>query len=149
MDSGQRFQLEVPLDASQVSSFNPAYQVKVVAYPIYGEPHERIVNFSPAGHGSALFTFSEAPGSLKLAIWPEGVSTAGLSNLQTISIDLPASSWLKVSDIRLPEVTISDYYWNWWLHLTRKFRVDRQPIHVDGFPVFGTKIAVYDADGMW
>ncbi|MGO9880986.1 MAG: hypothetical protein ACLPSM_16775 [Acidimicrobiales bacterium] len=149
MAPAHKFLLEVPLDASQVSSFNPAYQVKVVAYPIYGVAHERIVNFSPSGQGSALFTFTEAPGSLKLAIWPEAVSTAGLRNLQTISVDVPASSWLKVSAIRLPEITISDYYWNWWLHLTRKFTADRQPIHVDGFPVFGTRIAVYDGDGMW
>ena len=149
MANGDRFLLEVPLDASQVLNFHPAFQVKVVAYPIYGEAHERIVNFSVTGRGSALFNFSQAPGSLKLAIWPETVSTAGLRNVQTISVDVPASSWLKAWEIKLPEVVITDYYWNWWLHLTRKFTVDRRPICGDGIPVFATRIAVYDADGQW
>jgi hypothetical protein len=149
MPSGQRFLLELALDASQVSKFNPAYQVKVVAYPKQGEAFERIVNFSRTGQGSALFSFSEAPGALKLAIWPEAVSTSDQESLRTISVDVPASSWQASSAIKLPEIAITDYFWNWWLHLTRNFCVDCEPVCASGCPVFGSPITIYDADCMW
>jgi hypothetical protein len=149
MPSGQRFLLELALDASQVSNFNPAYQVKVVAYPKQGEAYERIVNFSRTGQGSALFSFNEAPGALKLAIWPEAVSASDQNSLRTISIDVPVSSWHTSTAIKLPEVAITDYFWNWWLHLTRNFSVDRQPVCASGCPVFGSPISVYDRDGIW
>jgi hypothetical protein len=149
MAPGHKFQLEVSLDASQVANFDPGQQVKVVAYLRHGEPHERIVNFSLAGRGSALFSFNEAPGSLKLAIWPGAVSTSGLESVQTISVDVPSSSWQSDSAIKLPEIPISDYYWNWWLHLTQKFSVDRPPAYAEGYPVFCPSITVYDGDGQW
>jgi hypothetical protein len=149
MSSGHRFLLELALDASQVSNFNPAYQVKVVAYPKQGEAYERVVNFSRTGQGSALFSFSEAPGALKLAIWPEAVSTADQESLRTISVDVPATSWQTTSQIRLPDIAITDYFWNWWLHLTRNFGVDHQRACASGCPTFGSPITVYDADSMW
>jgi hypothetical protein len=148
MAQGHRFLLEVNLDASHVSNFNPAYQVKVVAYPKQGDAYERIVNFSRAGQGSALFSFIEAPGALQLAIWPEAVSTSDQQSLRTISVDVPASSWQANSEVKLPGITISDYFWNWWLHLTRNFGVDRGPACASGCPAFGSPITVYDADTM-
>jgi hypothetical protein len=149
MPSSPRFLLELTLDASQVSNFNPAYQVRVVAYPKQGEAYERIVNFSRTGQGSALFSFSEAPGALQLAIWPEAVSTADQRSLRTISVDVPASSWQTASEIKLPDIAITDYFWNWWLHLTRNFSVRPQPVSASGCPAFGSPISVYNGDGMW
>ena len=147
--SGNRFLLELALDASQVSNFNAAYQVKVVAYPKQGEAYERIVNFSSAGRGSALVSVSEAPGALKLAVWPEAVSQSDQDNLRTISFDVPASSWQTSSEVKLPGIAISDYFWDWWLHLTRNFGVEREPVCASGCPALSSPITVYDVDTMW
>jgi hypothetical protein len=149
MTNGHRFLLELTLDASHVSNFNPAYQVRVVAHPKHGETYERTVNFSRTGKGSALFSFSEAPGALTLAIRSEAATTSEVKNPKTIYVDAPASSWGTASEIKLHDVPLSDYYWNRWLHLTRNFGADRQSACAAGRPAFGSAITVYNGEGRW
>ena len=123
MAEGKEFVLEVPVDASQVSEFKPNQPVKVVAYTRQGETQESVLNFNAEGKATASFIFSAAPGPVKVALGPETVSAEELTNLQTISVDVPASSWAKARQVKLPSVVISSYYWRWWLHWCRSFKV--------------------------
>src|SRR5580693_3003087 len=113
MADGKEFVLEVPVDASQVSDFKPNHPVKVVAYARRGEAQQCVVNLNAEGKATASFKFSAAPGPVKIALGPESVSAGELTNLQTISVDVPASSWDKASQVKLPSVVISSYYWRW------------------------------------
>jgi hypothetical protein len=149
MAEGNEFVLEVPVDASQVSEFKPNQPVKVVAYTRQGETQESVLNFNAEGKATASFIFSAAPGPVKIALGPETVSAGELTNLQTISVDVPASSWAKARQVKLPSVVISSYYWRWWLHWCRSFKVTGRLICVDGSPVIGATVSAYDVDAWW
>lgn len=146
MAEGREFVLEVPVDASQVSEFKPNHPVKVVAYSKQGDTQESVLNFNVEGKATASFKFGAAPGPVKIALGPETVSAQELSHLQTISVDVPASSWDKARQVKLPSVVISSYYWRWWLHWCRSFKVTGRLICVDGSPVIGAKVSAYDVD---
>jgi hypothetical protein len=149
MAEGKEFVLEVPVDASQVSEFKPNHPVKVVAYPRQGATQESVLNFNAEGKATASFIFSAAPGPVMVALGPETVSAQELANLQTISVDVPASSWDKARQVKLPSVVISSYYWRWWLHWCRSFKVTGRLICVDGSPVIGATVSAYDVDAWW
>jgi hypothetical protein len=149
MAEGKEFVLEVPVDASQVSEFKSNQPVKVVAYTRQGETQESVLNFNAEGKATALFIFSAAPGPVKIALGPETVSAGELANLQTLSVDVPASSWNKARQVKLPSVVISSYYWRWWLHWCRSFKVTGRLICVDGSPVIGATVSAYDVDAWW
>jgi hypothetical protein len=149
MAEGKEFVLEVPVDASQVSEFKPNQPVKVVAYTRQGETQESVLNFNAEGKATASFIFSAAPGPVKVALGPETVSAEELTNLQTISVDVPASSWAKARQVKLPSVVISSYYWRWWLHWCRSFKVTGRLICADGSPVIGATVTAYDVDAWW
>ena len=149
MAEGKEFLLEVPVDASQVSDFKPNHPVKVVAYPRQGNAQERVVNLSAEGKATASFKFSGAPGPVKVALGPETASIADLTNLQTISVDVSAASWDKASQVKLPVVVISSYYWRWWLHWCRSFKVTGRLICADGSPVIGATVSAFDVDAWW
>jgi hypothetical protein len=110
MAEGKEFLLEVPVGASQVSEFKPNHPVKVVAYTRQGKTQESVLNFNAEGKATASFKFSAAPGPVKIALGPETVSAGELTNLQTISVDVPAASWDKARQVKLPSVAISSYY---------------------------------------
>ena len=114
MSEGHEFLLEVPIDASQVSDFKPDRAVKVVAYSKQGEAQERSVKLNAEGKGTVTFGFQQAPGSLQVALGPETASATDLQHLQTISVSVPASSWRKAKQVKLPAIPISSYYWWWW-----------------------------------
>ena len=99
MAEGKEFVLEVPVDASQVSEFRPNHPVKVVAYTRPGESQESVLNFNAEGKATASFKFNAAPGPVKIALGPETVSARELTNLQTISVDVPPSSWDKARQV--------------------------------------------------
>jgi hypothetical protein len=149
MAEGKEFVLEVPVDASQVSEFKPNQPVKVVAYTRQGETQESVLNFNAEGNATASFIFSAAPGPVKIALGPETVSAEELTNLQTISVDVPASAWAKARQVKLPSVVISSYYWRWWLHWCRSFKVTGRLICADGSPVIGATVTAYDVDAWW
>ena len=149
MAEGKEFVLEVPVDATQVSEFKPDQRVKVVAYTRQGEAQESVLNFNAEGKATASFIFSAAPGPVKIALGPGTVSAGELTNLQTISVEVPASSWAKARQLKLPSVVISSYYWRWWLHWCRSFKVTGRLICVDGSPVIGATVSAYDVDAWW
>jgi hypothetical protein len=149
MATDKEFLLEVPVDASQVSDFKPNHPIKVVAYPKQGEAQERVISLNADGQGTASFSFSQAPGSINVALGPETASAADLKNLQTISVNVPASSWLTASAVKLPAVAISSYYWRWWLHWCRSFKVTGRLVCADGSPVVGATVSAYDVDAWW
>jgi hypothetical protein len=149
MAEGKEFVLEVPVDASQVSEFKPDHPVKVVAYTRQGETQESVLNLSAEGKATASFIFSAAPGPVKIALGPETVTARELTNLQTISVDVPASSWDKARQVKLPPVVISSYYWRWWLDWCRSLKVTGRLICVDGSPVIGATVSAYDVDAWW
>ena len=149
MAEGKQYILEVPVDASQVSEFRPNHPVKVVAYTGQGQVHERVISLNAEGKGTASFEFSAAPGAVKIALGPESVSAAELKNLQTISVDVPAGSWQKARQVKMPAVLISAYYWRWWLHWCRSFKVTGRLVCADGSPVVGATVTAYDVDAWW
>ena len=149
MSTGKEYQLEVPVDASQVSDFKPNHPVRVVAYTRQGEAHERVVNLNAEGKGTASFSFSEAPGALKVALGPETASAADLKNMQTITVDVPASYWHGSAELRLPVVPISAYYWRWWLRWCRHFKVTGRLLCADGSPVVGATVSAFDVEAWW
>jgi len=149
MAASKEFLLEVPVDASQVADLKPNHPVKVVVYPRQGAAQERVVKLNADGQATASFSFSEAPGSTKVALGPDTASAADLKNMQTISVDVPASSWQKASQVKLPPIAISPYYWRWWLHWCRSFKVTGRLVCADGSPVVGATVSVYDVNAWW
>ena len=149
MTKDKEFLLEIPIDASQVEDFKPNHPVKVVAYTRQGQAHERVVNLNADGKATAAFAFDGAPGSLKVAVGPETASASDLKNMQTIHVDVPASSWRNASEVRLPVVPISAYYWRWWLRWCRRFKVTGRLLCADGSPVVGATVSAFDVDAWW
>jgi hypothetical protein len=149
MYDSKRFALEVPVDASKVSDLKPNQAVKVVAYPRQGAAHERIVRLNDEGQGSASFSFEEAPVSVSVALGPETASAADLKNLQTITVNVPASSWNEAGEVKLPPVAISSYSWRWWLEWCRSFKVTGRLLCADGSPVVGATVSAFDVDAWW
>ena len=148
MHEHKGFRLEVPLDASQVRGFKPEHALKVIAYG--GKTTlEETVKLDAEGKGSAHFTFSEAPGSLKVALGPENASAEDLKRLQTLSVDVPASKWRGSTEVRLTPVAISNYYWRWWLIWCREFKVTGRVLCADGSPVAGATVCAFDVDWWW
>jgi hypothetical protein len=147
--SDHQYLLEVPLDASQVAELNLDHPVKVVAYTRQGEVHERIVDLSSDGKGHASFNFREAPGSVRVYLGPEKAAAAELKNFQTLSVNVPASSWRAGSRVELPAIRISPYYWRWWLHWCRGFKVTGRLQCANGSPVVGATVTAIDIQAWW
>jgi hypothetical protein len=149
MDTSKPFLLEVPVDASQVADLKPNQAVKVVAYPRQGKTLERLASLNADGSGVVSFRFDEAPGAVKVALGPETASATDLKNLQTINVTVPAAAWRETSEVRLPVVSISPYYWRWWLHWCRNFKVTGRILCADGSPVVGATVSAFDVDAWW
>jgi hypothetical protein len=149
MAASKEFLLEVPVDASQISDLKPNHPVKVVAYPRQGAAQERVVKLNADGQATASFSFSEAPGATTVALGPDTATAADLKNLQTISVNVPASSWLNATSVKVSTIAISPYYWRWWLHWCRSFKVTGRLVCADGSPVVGATVSVYDVDAWW
>jgi hypothetical protein len=149
MAESQQYRLEVPVDASQAADFKPNHPVKVVAYARSGETRESVVRLSTEGKATASFTFEQAPGPVQVALGPDTVSADDLKNLQTITANVPASSWASAREVIIPVVPISTYYWRWWLHWCRSFKVTGRLVCSDGSPVAGATVTAYDVDAWW
>lgn len=148
MPKNMGFKLEVPLDASQVKDFKPDRALKVIAYG-RAKTLEETVKLDAKGKGSVSFNFSEAPGSLKVALGPGNASAEDLKHLQTISVDVPASKWRDSTKLKLTPIVISNYYWRWWWFWCREFKVTGRVHCVDGTPVAGAKVCAFDVDWWW
>jgi len=149
MSEGHEFLLEVPIDASQVSDFKPDRAVKVVAYNKQGEAQERSVKLNAEGKGTVTFGFHKAPGSLQVALGPETASASDLQHLQTISVNVPASSWRNAKQVKVPAVAISSYYWWWWWRWCQNFKITGRVLCANGSPVVGATVCAIDVDYWW
>jgi hypothetical protein len=143
------FQLRIPLDASGVHNFKPERAVKVAAYDSKGRAYEVLVKLDAKGNGTAVLSFKENPGSLKVAVGPESATAEQLKVLQTISLDVARRHWAGKNSLTLSPVVISAYYWWWWLHWCRTFRITGVVRCADGQPVPGAKVCASDTDGFW
>lgn len=149
MSEGGEFRLEVPLDASQIPDFKPDRPVKVVVYNKEGNAQERLVKLNASGKGTASFGFREAPGSLQVMLGPETASVSDLQHLQTISVNVPASSFRAAREVSLPAVAISSYYWWWWWWWCQNFKITGRVLCADGSPVIGATVCAFDVDWWW
>ena len=143
------FKLVVPLDASRIKDFKPERPVKVIARRRDGKTEEQTVNFTKDGKGNATFTFAEQPGRLRVVVGPGDASAEELLGLQTIGLDLSARQWEDRSELTLPPIRISDYYWHWWLRWCRTFTIRGKVVCPDGSPVPGATVCAYDVDWWW
>src|SRR5580692_5497621 len=149
MAEAREFLLEVPLDASKVSDFKPDRAVKVMVYKKQGQPQEQLAKLNAQGKGSVTFSFPKNPGSLQVALGPEKASAADLQNLQTISVNVPASSWRNGKQFTLPTVAISSFYWWWWWRWCQNYTVTGRVVCADGSPVVGATVCASDVDYWW
>jgi hypothetical protein len=149
MAQEKEFLLEVPLDASQVSDFKPDRPVKVAVYSKQGQPQERSVTLNAEGKGSATFRFPKNPGSLQVALGPDKASAEDLQHLQTISVNVPSSSWRTAEKFTLSPVVISSYYWWWWWRWCQNYTVTGRVVCADGSPVVGATVSAIDVDYWW
>ena len=149
MAEAREFLLEVPLDASKVSDFKPDRAVKVMVYKKQGQPQEQLAKLNAQGKGSVTFSFPKNPGSLQVALGPETASAADLQNLQTISVNVPASSWRNGKQFTLPTVAISSFYWWWWWRWCQNYTVTGRVVCADGSPVVGATVCAIDVDYWW
>jgi hypothetical protein len=145
-----RFVLRVPLDASQVSEFCPNCAVRVLVSSKQCAPQQRLVRFSKDKKGTAAFEFESAPQeALRVALGPETATAFELQRMQTIAVNVPASSWSGTSDVAMPAVQISAYYWWWWQHWQQSFKVTGRVVSSRGVPVIGAAVSAFDVDAWW
>jgi hypothetical protein len=145
-----RFVLRVPLDASRVPDFSPDGAVRVLAWSKQGGSQQRVVRFSPSGHATASFEFESAPEeSLRVAVGPENATAFELQRLQTIAVTVPAAVWSGGSEVTVPAVQISTWYWWWWQHWRQSFRVTGRVVNARGVPMIGATVSAFDTDAWW
>ena len=144
--SRQNYKLTIPLDASAVAGRKPEHAVKVAVQDRQGKIHSQNVQFDTSGHATAAFTFPENPGTVRVIVGPENASDEELLGLQTISL---TTRWQAERELALPPITISDYYWRWWLIWCRTFTVHGRVLCADGSPVPGAVVCAYDVDWWW
>lgn len=141
------FLLEVPLDASGIEGFKPEQTVKVLVQDRKATFGSQVVKFDAKGQARASFTFPENPGALRVIVGPEDASDEELTGLQTLQRNIPTRQWLDKTQLRLPPIRISPFYWHWWLRWCQIFTVRGHVICPDGRPVPGAQVCAYDIDG--
>lgn len=146
-DKGTEYTLEVPLDASEVSDFEPGRPLRVVAEASDGAVFSEVVELDKAGRGSAKLGF-DRPVSARVAIGPAEASDDEVLALQTINVDVSARRFTD-NTVTLPVVKVSPYYWHFWWRFCRTFTIRGRILCPDGSPVPGAKICAYDVDFWW
>jgi hypothetical protein len=149
MTSGSKFVLRVPLDASQVADFTPSRPVKVLAWNKKGHNQQCLATLNSQGKGAASFDFELPPESLCVALGPENAAPADLQHLQTISVNVPASTRNAATEVALPAIQISSYHWWWWQHWRQTYRITGRVIGPRGLPVIGASVSAFDVDAWW
>ncbi len=144
-----RFRLGIPLDASGIKDFKPDRGVKVVAFDAKGRSYEDVVRLDAKGKGTANLAFEENPGSLRVVVGPDDASAEQMQGLQTISVDVAGRLWQGKSELTVSAITISAYYWFWWLRWCRHFRITGRVLCANGLPVPGAQVCAYDVDAWW
>lgn len=143
------YELEIPLDASEIDDIEPGQSVKVLVQHRDGTSQVATAELAEKGKGAATFQFEERPGSLQVIVGPEEASAEELLGLQTLRFALQARRWEEQEELELDPVQIPSYYWHWWLRWCRTFTVRGRITCPDGSPVPGAKVCAYDVDSFW
>jgi hypothetical protein len=145
-----RFVLHVPLDASRVPDFTPGVAVRVLAWSKQGTSQQRLVRFGSSRKSAATFEFEDRPQeSLRVALGPETATPFELQRLQTISAAVPVSSWISATEVTLPPMQISQWYWWWWQHWKQNFRITGRVVNASDVPIIGASVSAFDIDALW
>lgn len=148
-ETGNRYTLEVPLDASQIADFKPEQEVKVAVYTGDKVLGSTTTKLSGAGQGKATVYLNELGGAMRAVVGPANASDEELVGLQTIRVDVPGRRLREKGDLLLPKITISPYYWYWWLRWCRNFTIRGVVLCPNGDPVPGATVCAYDVDWWW
>ena len=144
-----KFQLEVPLDASKIEGFEPDQTVKVVAQARDGSSTSATVELNKSGKATAVIRFAKQPGSLRLAIGPANATNEELLGMQTIGLDVSVRQWAEKRQLTLHPIVIAPFYWFWWLRWCRDFTIRGRVLCSDGSPVPGAEVCAFDVDYWW
>jgi hypothetical protein len=146
----EQFQLEIPLDASNIEDFRPEQDVKIVAQDRKGAFYSQTVKLDERGQGVATLTFPENPGSLHVMVGPADAADEEMVGIQhTIAFDLATGQWRPGEVVTLAPIAITAFYWHWWLRWCRTFVIRGRVLCPDGSPVPGAKVCAYDVDSWW
>lgn len=143
------YTLVVPVDASGIQDRDAGALLKVAARGNDGKVVSEKLKLGKEGKGEASLTLRELPKSLRVAIGPVDASDEELLALQTITLDVTGRQWAGKPQLKLPPVSISPYYWYWWLRWCRTFTIRGVLRCPDGRPVPGAKVCAYDVDWFW
>jgi len=143
-----KFELRVPIDASENMDLEAGHRVKVLAR--HGDvAQSQSVALDAKGRGTALFAFEQKPGLIQLTVGPHDATDVELEGLQTIRVEVPGDRWVRGSELVQPAIRIAPYFWRWWLLWCREFVVHGRLICADGSPVPGAQVCAFDVDLWW
>jgi hypothetical protein len=140
--------IAVPLDASSVEDFSPDTPVKVALVVPDGVLAAQVITLDAKGQGIASFELNQRPGSLRALVGPADASDEELTQLQTISVNIPIRA-LGQRELRLSPITIAPFYWHWWRRWCRTFTITGRVVCADGSPVPGATVCASDIDWWW
>ncbi|MBZ0298445.1 MAG: carboxypeptidase-like regulatory domain-containing protein, partial [Anaerolineae bacterium] len=140
------FRLTIPLDASQISDFEPDQLLKVAVRDSRGQTTEAEFKFDKQAKTQVTLNFRERPGALTVAIGPGAASAEELFGMQTLNLNVSVRQWLDRNELTLNPVFIPPYYWYWWRLWCRTFTIRGRLICPDGSPVPGAKVCALDVD---
>jgi hypothetical protein len=148
-DDREKFELQIPLDASGIEGFKPEQEVKVVAQRQDGSLVSQTIRLDEKGQGAVNFVFDEHPGALRIIVGPGIAADEELLGMQTINLHVLIRQWQDKTRLRITPVLISSYYWYWWLFWCRTFTIRGRVLCPDGSPVPGAQVCAYDVDMWW
>lgn len=144
-----RFQLTIPLDASEIEDFKPDQAIRVAAQDSNGEITSETAKLDERGQGSVTLVFAKSPGPLRIAVGPDHASDDELLGMQTINLDVGPRLWGDRQEFTLKPIRISPYYWDFWRRWCRTFVIRGRVVCPDGSPVPGAQVCAFDVDFWW
>lgn len=145
--SRKAFQLEVPIDASEVGALadDERQSLRVVAVA-GGKTVSSEVAISKAGKGKATLELPQSPTAVKLYVGPAAATDEEITQTQTLTVDIRATDVVGKDRLQLEPLRIPPYYWYWWLRWCREFVIRGKVVCPDGHPVPGAEVCASDVD---
>jgi hypothetical protein len=148
-DDREKFELQIPLDASGIEDFQPDQEVKILAQRQDGSLVSQTAQLDEKGQGIVNFAFEEHPGALRIIVGPGTATDEELLGMQTINLQVAARQWQDRTHVRIAPILIPSYYWYWWPYWCRTFTIRGRVLCPDGSPVPGAQVCAYDVDMWW
>lgn len=142
----EKFEIHVPLDASQLGDEDGEQVLQVVGIPPSGEPVRSEVKLAAGGRNKVSLAFGSRPGRLQIVVGPVDASLEQLLAMQTVTRNV---SLTRSSDSRLTlsPIVIGPYYWHFWPRWCRRFVIRGRVLCADGSAVPGAEVCASDLDG--